>query len=71
MGLRQDISDRWQDAVRQSTEDERTMRARAAGRSADEVADLVHPLLAALEESIEQLAMAVDEVRGRMPPGLQ
>ena len=71
MGLRQDMSDRWRDAVRGATEDEQAMTARAAGRSGDEVADLVHPLLAALEESIEQLAHAVDELRGRMPPRLQ
>ena len=71
MALRQEITERWRDAIRHSTDDERAMGASASGRSADQIADLVHPLLAALEQSIEQLAMAIDELRGRMPPGLQ
>ena len=67
MGLQQDIRDRWQDAVRLSTQHEQTMAPREVGRSADEISDLVHPLLAALEESVEQLAYAIDELRSRSP----
>lgn len=33
----------------------------------DETSDLVYPLLAALQESVEQLALAVDELRSRTP----